>query len=160
MATDTPAVRSSPPPEWLIRIANPLVRGLLQSPLHVLMGKGYAVLRVRGHKTGTEYVLPVAWNDLNDEVYVLTGAGWRHNIGEATDVEITHAGRRMAKKAERVANTEAVARTYLRAVEAYGPRRARRMTGVAVDVERAGFEEMADACANGTLSAIRLSDPA
>lgn len=159
MATDTPAVRSSPPPEWLIRIANPIVRGLLQSPLHALMGKKYAVLRVHGHKTGTEYALPVIWHDLNDEVYVLTGAGWRHNIGEATDIEITHAGRRMPKKAERMANPEAVARTYLRAVETYGPRRAKRMAGVAVDAERAGFEEMAGACADAPLAAIRLRDP-
>ena len=168
MATDTPstpstastpAVRTSTPPEWLIRIANPIVRGLVQSPLHALIGKKYAVLRVRGHKTGTEYVLPVGWHDLNDEVYVLTEAGWRRNIGEATDVEVTHAGKRVPKKAERVANPEAVARAYLRAVEMYGARRAKRLVGVEVDVERAGFEEMAEACASGTLSAIRLHDP-
>ena len=160
MVTETPAVRPSPPPAWLVRLANPLLRGLLQSPLHVLAGKSYAVLRVRGHKTGTEYVIPVAWNALNDEVYVLTGAGWRRNIADGTEVEITHAGRRMRKRAEPVANPEAVTRTYLRAVEAYGPRRARRMTGLAVDVERAGFEEMAEACVHGPLAAIRLTDPA
>lgn len=159
MATETPSVRLSPPPEWLIRLGNPVVRGLLQSPLHFLLGKGYAVLRVRGHKSGTEYVIPVAWHEVNDEVYVLTAAGWRRNFDEATDVEVTHAGRRMKKKAELVANPEATARTYLRAVEAYGARRAKRRTGVAIDPERAGFEEMAAACESDHLTAIRLNDP-
>jgi len=160
MVTETPAVRPSPPASWKAGIANSLVRGLLQSPLHGLLGKGLAVLRVYGHRSGTQYAIPVTWHEFNDEVYVLTGARWRANIGEGTEVEVTHAGRRVAKVAESVANPEAVARAYLRAIGTYGPRKAKRKIGLEVDVERLGFEEMAAACRDGGLAAIRLTSPA
>lgn len=159
MATETLAVRPSPPPAWKVRIANPIVRGLLQSPLHGLTGKGLAVLRVYGRKSGTRYAIPVAWHDLNDEVYVLTSAPWHKNIGEETQVEITHRGRREAKIAERVTNIEAVARTYLRAIETYGARKARGRIGLEIDPDRLGFEEMAAACRDSGLAAIRLKSP-
>ena len=150
----------SPPPEWLIRLANPIMRALLQSPLHVLVSRGLAVLRVRGRKTGREYAIPLRLHDQNDETVVLTGATWRLNIGEGADVEITHRGRRATRHAVTVANPEATAREYLRAIDRYGARRARGKLGVAVvDSERLSFEEMAAACVRDNLVAIRVTDP-
>lgn len=159
MATETPAVRPSPPPAWFLRIFNPIVRGLVQSPLHGLTGKGLAVLRVYGRKTGTHYAIPVARHELNDELYVLTSAPWHKNIGEETEVEVTHRGRREAKIAERVTNPEAVARTYLRAISTYGARQAKGKIGLEIDPDRIGFEEMAAACRDSGLAAIRLKSP-
>lgn len=134
---------------------NPIMRGLLQSPLHGLAGKRMAVLRVYGRKSGTQYAIPVGQVDLNDETYVLTSARWRTNIGEETEVEVTSRGRQEAKIAERVANPEAVTRTYLRAIAMFGPRK----LGLAIDQDRLGFEEVAAACRDGGLTAIRLKSP-
>lgn len=150
----------SPPPEWLIRLANPVMRALLQSPLYVLVSRGLGVLRLRGRKTGREYAIPLRLHDHNDETVVLTGATWRLNIGEGADVEIVHRGRRRARRAVTVANPEATAREYLRAIDRYGARRARGKLGVTiVDSERLSFEEMAAACVRDHLVAIRFTDP-
>lgn len=142
-----------------MRISNPIVRGLLQSPLHGLIGKRLGVLRVYGRKTGTQYAIPVARHELNDELYVLTNAPWRTNIGEETEVVFTHQGRREAKIAERVTNPEAVARTYLRAISTYGAHKAKSKIGLEIDPDRLGFEEMAAACRDSGLAAIRLTSP-
>lgn len=155
---ETPAVRLSPPAAWRVRIANPIVRWLLESPLHGILGNGLAVLRLTGHKTGRTYTFPVAWHDLNDEVFLLTGASWRANFGEDTHVDLTHVGARVRKRADIITNPDAVARTYLHAIEAYGRRSKSRM-GVEVDRERLGFEEMAAACRRDHMVAIRLTDP-
>jgi len=160
MATENPAISYSPPPAWLIRLVNPVTRALLRSPLHGLLGAGLAVLSLRGRKTGTEYVFPVSWHELNDEVYLLTGERWRRNLDEPAEVELTHRGRRVKKRAEQLTNPEAAARAYLRAIERYGLRAARRRMGVVVpDRDRLGFEEVAAACQEGRLAAIRLTDP-
>lgn len=165
MATDThteetPAVVPSPPAQWLMRLANPVMRALLRSPLHMLVSGSLAVLWVRGHRTGREYAIPVRLHDQNDETFVLTGATWRLNIGDGADVEVTHRGRRAAKHAVTVANPEATAREYLRAIDRYGARRARGKMGVAVtDPERLTFEEMAAAAVRDNQVAIRLTDP-
>lgn len=143
----------------MVRLANPFLRGLLQSPLHALAGKGFAVLRVYGRKTGTQYAIPVTRHELNDELYVLTNAPWHKNIGEETEVEVTHRGKREAKIAERVTNPEAVARTYLRAISTYGARKAKGKIGLEIDPDRLGFEEMAAACRDADLTAIRLKSP-
>jgi hypothetical protein len=157
---EIPAVRWSPPGPWLAKTLNPVVRWLLESPLRWIPGKGLAVLRVRGRKSGRTYTFPITWNDLNEEVFVLTAAKWRLNLAEGADVEITHAGQRTRKRADIVANPEAVARTYLRAVEAYGVRKAKSRVGVTVrDRDDLGFEEMAEACRRDHMVAIKLTDP-
>lgn len=157
---ERPAVLASPPPDWLMKVANPIMRFLLGSPLYVLVSRGLGVLRVHGRKTGRAYAIPLRLHDLNDETIVLTNATWRLNIGEGADVELTHGGRRAAKRAVTVANPEATARAYLRAIDRYGTRRARGKLGVRVlDSDRLTFEEMAAACARDHMVAIRVTDP-
>lgn len=157
---ESPAVRYAPPARRLVRMVNPVVRMLLESPLHRLLGDGLAVLRLRGRKSGRTYTFPVSWYDLNDEVFLLTAERWQVNLAEPADVELTHGGRRVRKHADIVTNPDAVARTFLRAIDACGYRRAKSRVGVQIaDRDRLGFEEMAAACQRDHMIAVRLTDP-
>ena len=49
------------PPLRLLRIANPLVRGVLGSPLHRVLSGALVVLEYRGLRTGRAYRIPLQY---------------------------------------------------------------------------------------------------
>ena len=49
------------PPLRVLRIANPVVRGVLGSPLHRLLSGALVVLEYRGRRTGRRYRIPLQY---------------------------------------------------------------------------------------------------
>jgi hypothetical protein len=49
------------PPLRLLRIANPIVRGVLGSPAHRLLSGGLVVLEYRGSRSGRRYRIPLQY---------------------------------------------------------------------------------------------------
>ncbi len=49
------------PPLRLLRIANPVVRGVLGSPLHRILSGALVVLEYRGRRTGRAYRIPLQY---------------------------------------------------------------------------------------------------
>ena len=59
----TTAVSRSIPPQRLINLVNPVVRVVLQSPLHGAVDNALLLLHIVGRKTGHRYDIPVGYVD-------------------------------------------------------------------------------------------------
>jgi len=76
-------------PVWFMnKIANPLVRLVLRSPLHSLFSASLLLITYRGRKTGREYSLPVQYAQTDSLIYIVPGAPeqktwWRNMKGGA-----------------------------------------------------------------------------
>ena len=82
------------PPQRLINLINPLVRALLQLPLHATLDGALLVLHITGRKTGRHYDLPVGYVDLDGQLIVVTQHSWRANLRGGRDIDVTYRGRR------------------------------------------------------------------
>jgi hypothetical protein len=89
---DRAPVADRRPPEGLVRSVNPLLRGLLKSPLRRLVRPSLAVLEFKGRKTGRQYRIPVGWHLVDGSRVVFTPAGWRFNFRGGAPVSIVHRG--------------------------------------------------------------------
>ena len=78
----TSTVKRSVPPPTLVKMGNPLVRMLLGSPLHGVLGDSFLVLHLTGRKTGRRYDIPVRYADMDMEgkLIVVTVARCRVNL--------------------------------------------------------------------------------
>jgi hypothetical protein len=73
----------------LYRMINPVVKGLLRSPMHGLMSNNTMVLSYGGQRSGKQYELPISYARFDGDLYGFTakdGQWWRNfrNHGEAT----------------------------------------------------------------------------
>ena len=46
---------------WIYKVANPVVKALLRSPLHRIASGNVALLHFRGRKSGREFVTPLSY---------------------------------------------------------------------------------------------------
>lgn len=82
---------------WLTnRVANPILRRLLRSPIGGRLGRGLMVLRYTGMVSGRPHELVVQYARDGDTVWVLVGrAGsktWWHNLRRPAEVDVWVAG--------------------------------------------------------------------
>ncbi len=74
---------------WFMNhISNPLVRWILQSPLHSLMSKSVLLISFTGKKSGNEYMTPVQYARQGQTIWIMVGAPqqkvwWKNLIGGA-----------------------------------------------------------------------------
>lgn len=59
------AVERVRPPEWLVRIANPVVTWLLRSRWHSPLSGQLMLLHSRGRRTGRTYTIPVGCHEID-----------------------------------------------------------------------------------------------
>jgi hypothetical protein len=81
----------------LNRTVNPLLRGLLRSPLHRVASGSLALLTVTGRSSGRRYSFPVGYRREGEVVTIAVGAPrrkrwWRNLTGAGAPVEIRLAG--------------------------------------------------------------------
>ena len=79
--TDRPPARDEAAkpiaPLWLFKAINPIMKGLLRSPLHRLLSGTLMLLTYTGRKTGTPYTIPIGyfvWD--TDELMAFSSARW------------------------------------------------------------------------------------
>ena len=83
----------------LLRLWNPLMRRLLDSPLHWSLGRWFAVLAWTGRKTGRRCSTPVSFVREGRTAWVTTGDRWWRNLTDGAPVAMRIAGRRREGKA-------------------------------------------------------------
>jgi deazaflavin-dependent oxidoreductase (nitroreductase family) len=87
-----PALRGT----WLgslLRVWNPVMRRLLESPAHWPWSRWFAVLAWSGRKTGRRYTTPVSYVTDGDASYVTTGDRWWRNLIGGAEVAVRIGGR-------------------------------------------------------------------
>ncbi len=140
------------------RLANPVLRRVLRTRLGRRMGRGLAVLRYTGARTGRPHELVCQYARDGDTVWVLVGRAeektWWRNLRIEADVQLWLAGERRAARAVAVVGSErpdaaaAGLTAYLGAVPA-----ARRALGLPADGHP---EEIVRRSAGATLVQARL----
>jgi F420H(2)-dependent quinone reductase len=92
------------------RLANPVLRRLLRTPLGRFLGRSLAVLRYTGTRTGTPHELVCQYVRDGDRVWILVGQAehktWWRNLRSPSSVELWLAGRRLRATAVAVAGRE------------------------------------------------------
>ena len=124
------------PPQRLINLINPLVRALLQSPLHATLDGALLVLHITGRKTGRHYDLPVGYVDLDGQLIVVTQHSWRANLRGGCDIDVTYRGRRQRMHADLEEDPTAVATTLHRVIARRGWNATQRVTGLKARPDR------------------------
>ena len=100
----------------MMRVGNPVMRGLLRSPAGGPVRRQFMVLRFFGRKTGRRYDIPVVAHRLDGELYALTDAPWRNNFRGGTDVEVTLDGHVTRMRGQLLDDPAAVAPLYAGAI--------------------------------------------
>jgi len=152
-----PAVERVKPPEAMVKVANPIMRWLLESPLHRLVDKHLMLLRFRGRRTGRAYVVAVGRRTIDGQLAALTNSGWRVNFRGGAPVEVSLEGEHRRGDAELVEKPEEVARIYANLIEEYGREQAGRRLGIRINVDRMPtHEELVDAIERSGLSLVAV----
>lgn len=93
-----PTTRAHAPFALFNRTVNPLVAGLLQSPVHAALSRQLVLITVTGRKTGRAYRFPVLYRRDGDRVVIPIGwperKRWWRNLRTAAPVELRLRGRR------------------------------------------------------------------
>jgi hypothetical protein len=95
---------------WITnRVANPVLRRLLRTPVGRRLGRGLMVLRYTGTVTGRPHELVVQYARDGDTVWVLVGRAdrktWWHNLRRPADLELWLAGEHVRARAVVVAGS-------------------------------------------------------
>ena len=69
-----------PLPKWAYAIVNPIMSGIIRSPLHRLLSNSLMLLEFRGRKSGKRYAVPVDYLQQGNRLYIFSHAGWWRNL--------------------------------------------------------------------------------
>ena len=154
---DSAAVRRRVPPQWLINLINPVVRGMARSPLHGLVDPALLVLHLTGRRTGRRMDIPVGYLLVDGDLLVTTQHTWRANLRGGADLDVTYRGRRRRVHADLVDEPVAVAAILHHAIDQLGWDVARRQLAVGTtDGHAPRPEELADAARQFDLAVVML----
>ena len=130
--TDRPQAGEEPgkplAPLWMFKIMNPVMKGLLRSPLHRLLDGTLVLLTYTGRKTGRQYTIPIgyfAWEE--GELMSFSSACWWTNLRSKLPVTLLLRGRRVRAVPTVIEERDAVINTLEEFIKRLGPRVARRL---------------------------------
>ena len=154
----TSTVKRSVPPPTLVKMGNPLVRVVLDSPLHGMLDHSFLVLHLTGRKTGRRYDIPVGYVDMEGKRIVVTAARWRVNLRGGADVEVTLRGCLRPMHALLEQDPASVAVSYQAMIDRIGWKKAQRQLGISSPGGRAPtLLELSDAALEYGWSVITLT---
>ncbi|MCV7298316.1 hypothetical protein H7J93_01530 [Mycobacterium barrassiae] len=130
MADQTPAVIADHPPEKLLKVANPMLRFLLGTPLAGPLRNQLMVLKFKGRKSGRPFSIPVSAHHIDGTLYAIANAGWKHNFTGGADAEVVHGGKTTKMHGELISDPAVVADLAHRCAQSYGVKKAQTMMGL------------------------------
>lgn len=158
MAEQSPAITVAHPPTAMMRVVNPALRFLLRTPIAGPARKQFMVVAVRGRKSGRQYTIPLSAHRIDNDLYAVTDAPWKHNFRDGAPAEVLYDGQTTAMRGELITDPATVAALCRRSAEFYGVKRAQRMMGLTFRDRRIPtLEEFTEAVDREHLAAIRLT---
>jgi hypothetical protein len=73
---------------FALRMWNPVMRVLLNSPLHWPWSRWFAILAWTGRRSGRHYSTPVSYVREGTRAWITTGDSWWHNLTGGAPVEL------------------------------------------------------------------------
>ena len=129
--TDNPQAGEEPgkplAPLWIFKMMNPIMKGLLRSPLRRLLDGTLVLLTYTGRKTGKQYAIPIGyfvWGE--GELLSFSSARWWTNLRNDAPVTLLLKGRRVQAIPTVIEEHEAMINTLEEFITRLGPRAARR----------------------------------
>jgi hypothetical protein len=158
MAEQSYAIDVEHPPSAVLRLVNPMLSFLLRTPLAGPARKQLMVLSFTGRKTGRPYSIPVSAHVIDNDLYALTGAGWKQNFRDGAAAQVVYDGKTTAMRGELVRDRAVVSDLFRRCAESYGVQRAQRMMGLKFRDKRVPtLDEFAEAVDRLHLAGVRLT---
>ena len=158
MTEQPQAVMVSHPPAAMLRVANPILRSLLRTPLMGGARNQLMVLSFTGRKSGRHYSIPVSAHRIDNTLYALTAAPWKANFRNGASAEVLLNGKSTTMRGELIQDRQVVADLYRRCAESYGAKVAQRMMGLKFRDDRIPtVEEFTEAAERDGLAAVRLT---
>lgn len=140
---------------------NPLVTGLLRSPIHGIASASLCVFSYRGRHSGKSYTTPLSFMQEGSTVLLLSSHNtrwWNNFLDEPADVEIVIAGKTLRGRAKTTVEDGVSFRDGVRAFLTAVPRDAR-VYGIKLDSNRRPREEdISKAAGHVVLVEIALAD--
>ncbi len=83
---------------------NPIMRGLLRSPLHFIISKNIMLMTYSGRKTGKSYTVPMNYLENGEDVYTISSRDrvWWRNLRGGGDVTLRLRGEDVPARAETI----------------------------------------------------------
>jgi hypothetical protein len=122
---DQPA--GPPLPKIAYRVVNPVLGGLLRSPLHSLISKRLMLLSFQGRKSGKRYTIPVGYLEKGSRIFVISHSSWSKNFGSGAPVSLRLRGKQVNGTARLIRDAGQIAEVVQMSVEQHGEEMARRM---------------------------------
>lgn len=158
MTDGLPTVTVGHPPQALLRTVNPILRFALRTPLAGPLRKQFMVLNFSGRKTGRKFSLPVSAHRIDDELYAIANAGWKHNFRDGADAQVVYDAKTTPMRGELITDPARVGDLAHRCAASYGVKRAQTMLGLKFREPRMPtLEEFTEAAAREKLAAIRFT---
>ncbi|MDX1619659.1 MAG: hypothetical protein R3320_01620 [Nitriliruptorales bacterium] len=136
MSADTPAVERVHPPDWLMKIINPLTRFLLKCGKPDAMAERVGLLRFRGRRTGRRFELPAGVRRVRGRLATLTNSSWRFNFRDGHELELFHRGEWHEARGTLLEDPDEVAAIYEDLIAHVGYEDAPRQLGIRINVDR------------------------
>ena len=161
--TERPAKRKPPIPGWLYPIVNPLMMGLIRSPLGRKLNGVVTIVTLRGRKSGRRIRTPVGYSRQGGTVSLLVHGAWWRNLRRGGEVTLYLDGAERPGRAT-ATNDPAELLPYLRRrlAEIGGVKNARRMGLTELDPsnESPTDAELLHAARGAALVRVELDGPA
>ena len=121
------AAPKPPLPKVFYRVINPLMVGLLRSPLHRSLSQKMLLLSFHGRKSGKRYTLPLGYVQQNERIFVLTHSPWWKNLRGGAPVLLRLQGRNVGGTANIVEDATLIGEAMQAFVAAHGLKMAQRL---------------------------------
>ena len=115
-------------PLWVFKVMNPIMKGLLRSPLHRLLSGTLMLVTYKGRKTGKQYTIPIgyfAWGQ--GELMSFSSARWWTNLRSSPSVTLLLKGHRVQAIPTVIEKREEIVDTLEEFIKRLGSRTARRL---------------------------------
>ncbi|MCG7578761.1 hypothetical protein [Mycolicibacterium sp. OfavD-34-C] len=157
MTEQPAAIDAAHPPEALLKVANPVLRRVLRTPLGRPLGE-FMLVEFTGRKTGRRYSVPVSAHQLDGDLYAVLEANWKYNFRGGGDAVVHHRGNRTAMRGELITEPAAVVDIVDRLAKSYGTKRAQRYMGLTFRDDRVpSAADWQDAVGRLGIAAVKLT---
>jgi hypothetical protein len=158
MTEQSHAIEAGHPPQALLRMVNPILSFLLNTPLVGSLRKQFMVLTFTGRKSGRAFTIPLSAHFIDGDLYALSSAPWKQNFRGGARALVVFDKKTTQMHGELITDRATVADLYKRCADAYGAERAERMIGLKFrEGQVPTLEEFNEAAERMRLAAVRFT---